>query len=558
MKFQELIDKHQPTLNLAVEANANRAFFAHFPEAPSGKIYGETANADGEAAFKARLNAKFFDLVQNSDENFVGEEESPYGFPLGIEYPAFYVENLVENAQSAWKEWRSLSPAERAVLLIESLEQAKSHFFEIAYATQHTTGQNFMMSFQASGPHAFDRALEAVAIGYSALTQFTDSVEWTKPMGKFSIVVQKKFRAVPKGIGVVVGCSTFPTWNSTPGIFANLITGNPVIVKPHPKAVLPIAILVASIQKTLVQFGVNPHIIQIAPDSSANPNTLLLCEHPAVKLIDYTGGSAFGTKLELLAGATGKICFTEKSGVNPAILESTTNLDAVLDNLAFGFSLYSGQMCTTPQNVFINKNGVREGDNLIPYEEVINRLINKINGLAGNEKMAATFGAIQNPATIERIKTASASAAKILRESSSVAQVGFPDARTASPLVLETQPNQTEIYGKEWFGPIVCIIPTENFEQSLALVEQSILTHGALTTLVHTTDSAQQNEAEERILNAGAPIAFNFTGFIWVNQSAAFSDFHGAGGNPAGNCSFADLSFVANRFNMLGTRTIKN
>ena len=44
------------------------------------------------------------------------------------------------------------------------------------------------------------------------------------------------------------------------------------------------------------------------------------------------------------------------------------------------------------------------------------------------------------------------------------------------------------------------------------------------------------------------PVTFNFTGPIWVNQHAAFSDFHGTGGNPAGNASFADQSFVVKRF----------
>ena len=53
---------------------------------------------------------------------------------------------------------------------MESLEGVKGRFFEIAYATMHTTGQGYMMAFQASGPHAADRALEAIAAGYEELT----------------------------------------------------------------------------------------------------------------------------------------------------------------------------------------------------------------------------------------------------------------------------------------------------------------------------------------------------------------------------------------------------
>jgi len=50
-----------------------------------------------------------------------------------------------------------------------------------------------------------------------------------------------------KGIGLVIGCSTFPTWNTVPGLYANLMTGNVCIVKPHPKAIYPIAIFIEAL-----------------------------------------------------------------------------------------------------------------------------------------------------------------------------------------------------------------------------------------------------------------------------------------------------------------------
>ena len=55
-----------------------------------------------------------------------------------------------------------------------------------------------MMAFQASGPHAADRALEAIAAGYEELKRFPSSAVWDKPMGKFNIQLNKEWRAVPK------------------------------------------------------------------------------------------------------------------------------------------------------------------------------------------------------------------------------------------------------------------------------------------------------------------------------------------------------------------------
>ena len=55
------------------------------------------------------------------------------------------------------------------------------------------------------------------------------------------------------GVGLVIGCNTFPTWNAYPGIFASLATGNPVVVKPHPQAVLPLAITVEVAREVLAE-----------------------------------------------------------------------------------------------------------------------------------------------------------------------------------------------------------------------------------------------------------------------------------------------------------------
>lgn len=555
MNFQDLVEKHSETIREAMEANVARTFYAHWPEPPSGKIYGETANDDGLASFKNRLNKPFAGLLQEGAEGSIGEEESPYGFPLGITYPQWSVNTLASNAVNAQKQWSRLSPADRAAVCIELLEQAASYFFEIGYATMHSTGQGFVMAFQASGPHAFDRALEAVVTGLAATTYFDYSTTWTKPMGKMSVTLEKRFHAVPKGPNCTIGCSTFPIWNSFPGMFASLVTGNVTIAKVHPKVIYPMALCVASFQNTLQQLGLDPHIIQLATDTVTEPITFELAQHPAVKILDFTGSPSVGSEIEAIARMDGKPVFTEKAGVNCVILDSVENLDAVLDNLAFSISLYSGQMCTAPQNIFIPKSGIHQGDELISYESVIAKFIEKIDAMANNEKMGpGTFGAIQNEATVRRLEDVSKTDCKVLRNAQPCAQQGFENARSFSPFVAEVSVIRPDIYENEWFGPITFIIPVQSFEQALEQVYKSVKINGALTTAVYSTDDGRIAAAEESLIMAGAPVAFNFTGPIWVNQSAAFSDFHGAGANPSGNASFADLSFVTNRFNMIGTR----
>ncbi|MBI2794777.1 MAG: aldehyde dehydrogenase family protein [Ignavibacteria bacterium] len=546
--LSEIIQRHRTTLETAVAANRTRQFFAHWPEPPSGKIYGESANADGEAAFKRYLNSQFTELLQRGNIGWLGEEASPYGFALGVTYPEIAIDKLVDNATHAQAAWCSLSPVERVSVLIEALERASKRFFEIGYATMHTTGQGFVMAFQSSGPHGFDRALEAAAMGYTAQADLSPDVMWTKPIGKLDVSIEKRYRILPKGINLVIGCSTFPVWNSVPGIFAGLVTGNAVIVKPHPGAVFPIAIVVAEIQHTLQDLGLDPHTVQLAVDTIESPITLQLVRHPAVRIIDYTGGPVFGGIVEQEAAGGGKTVFTEMAGVNCVIVDSAKDIDKAMENLAFSLSLYGGQMCTAPQNVFVVKDNGMLGDIAIKLRE-------KIDALVGNERLGpGTVGAIHSKATLQRVEEAFALDLDVVRASAKVAHPGFEDAQSVSPLVLKVPLDREDIYTREWFGPISFVIETPTFADALERVARIVRENGSLTTLVYTTDEEKMKAAEDAIVAAGSPIAFNFDSFVWVNQSAAFSDFHGTGANPAGSATFADLSYVVNRFNVIGVR----
>lgn len=553
MTISDLRAAHHATLANAMKANVERTFHAHWPEAPSGKIYGETANDDGLAAFQGQLNNRFDRLP--AEQSWIGEESSPYGFSLGITYPQIALDDLISRASAAQTTWQSLTPEDRASILVEALERGAKRFFEIGYATQHTTGQGFVMGFQASGPHAFDRALEATAMALAAQSAFVSNVLWTKPMGKISVSIDKSYRMVPKGINLVIGCSTFPVWNTVPGMFAGLATGNSVIVKPHPGAVYPIAIVIADLRAVLTEIGLDANIIQLAVDTSEKPLTLELVKHPAVRVIDYTGGPHFGAVVEKEAASHGKTTFMEKAGVNCVILDSTDNLDAALENLAFSLTLYSGQMCTAPQNIFIAKDGMTVAGTQVSVDDVAAKLREKIDAVVFNERSGATtLGAIQNPATSQRIEDVRSLGLAVIRDSARVDQPGFEGARTVSPIVLQTDTKRADIYTKEWFGPVSFLVVTDSFEVSVAEVVKSVREQGALSALVYTTNNDRMTASEDAIVNAGAPVAFNFNSFVWVNQSAAFSDFHGTGANPAGNATFADWSFVTNRYNVIGVR----
>ncbi len=539
-------------LEAAYAAQQSRTNFAAWPE--YHRAYAEDGMAQGLSAFQSLLTQNFAELLQDGSQGWVGDEVSPYMMTgLGIQYPKFAPEVLIANAKSAQKVW-SKTPADiRAAVLLDALDRVALRFFEIAYATMHTTGQSFMMSFQASGPHANDRALEVLSMAYHELNRFPSDVTWVKNMGKFDLTLQKNYKAIPKGVALVVGCSTFPTWNTVPGLFGSLMTGNASIVKPHPKSVLPIAIVVAEMQKALIAAGLPASVVQLGVDTLDHPITKELAEDTAVKLIDYTGGSAFGDYIESLQGKT---VFTEKAGVNSVILDSVAEANAVFGNLAFAASLYSGQMCTAPQNIFVSAEGVKTAEGILSYDDVVAGIANAVKGLAENPKMGAgTLGAIQNDITSTRVKSVEAAAgSSVALASMNIVNPEFPDARTASPTVIAVDAADVKSWKHECFGPIVFVVKTESAAHSLALTSDSASELGAITCSCYSTDNEFMTEVEDAMNEVFTPVSFNFTGAAFVNQHAAFSDFHVTGGNPSGNASFTDSQYVNRRFVWVGNR----
>jgi len=539
-------------LEAAYAAQQSRTYFAAWPESP--RAYAEDGMAQGLSAFQSLLTQNFTELLQEGSEGWVGDEVSPYMMTgLGVQYPKFAPEVLIANAKSAQKVW-SKTPADvRAAVLLDALDRVALRFFEIAYATMHTTGQSFMMSFQASGPHANDRALEVLSMAYHELNRFPSDVTWVKNMGKFDLTLQKNYKAIPKGVALVIGCSTFPTWNTVPGLFGSLMTGNASIVKPHPKSVLPIAIVVAEMQKALVAAGLPVSVVQLGVDTLDHPITKELAEDSAVKLIDYTGGSAFGDYIESLEGKT---VFTEKAGVNSVILDSVSDANAVFGNLAFAASLYSGQMCTAPQNIFVSAEGIKTAEGHLSYDDVVAGIANAVKGLAENPKMGAgTLGAIQNDVTSSRVKSVEAAAgSSVALSSMNIVNPEFPDARTASPTVIAVDASDKKSWKHECFGPIVFVVKTQSAAQSLELTADCAAELGAITCSCYSTDTDFMVEVEDAMNAVFTPVSFNFSGAAFVNQHAAFSDFHVTGGNPSGNASFTDSQYVNRRFVWVGNR----
>jgi phenylacetic acid degradation protein paaN len=547
----QLVETHRDLLAHAMKAVASREYWSPYPESP--RAYPESATADGETLFQGLLDG-VFPITTPGASGVVASERSPYGFALGVEYPHVTdVDALIGAARAGMRAWRDAGPHVRASVCAEILRQVNSRTFELAYAAMHTTGQAFGMAFQAAGTHAQDRALEAVAYGLAEMTRFPAEARWEKPQGKRDpLVMSKRFTVVPRGVALVIGCSTFPTWNGYPGMFASLVTGNAVIVKPHPLAVLPLAITVQVCREVLAEAGFDPNLVCLAVEKPGDGLAKTLALRPEVKIIDYTGSTGFGEWLE--ENARQALVYTEKAGVNTVVVDSTDAYDAMLGNLALSLSLYSSQMCTAPQNLLVPQNGVSTDAGTKSPDDVARDLSGAIDKLLGDPARAVEItGALVNEDVLKRADDASR-LGEVVRESSALDHPKYPGARIRTPAIVRVDAGDAEPYLDECFGPIAFVIATDSTEASLDLLRRSIVDHGALTASVYSTSSKVIEATEEVALEGGVLLSENLLGGVYVNQTAAFSDLHGTGANPAANAAYVDAAFVANRFRFVASR----
>lgn len=553
-----LYEQHRELLEAARIACQRREAWSPYPEMPERYPDAEAAQARGRAAFEAHRQRGRFVLDQPGIVDWIGEEVSPYTRqPLGIVYPQSDLDTLMASAEAAMPAWAQASIETRLGVLMEVLQTLyRDHLFEIAQAVMHTAGQSENMAYAGSGVNALDRGIEALVYAEQAMRSVTPHGQWTRRFGKVDIALEKTWRLVPRGVAVCFACASFPTWNAWPSMLASLATGNPVVVKPHPATVLPMAITVAVCRQVLQAAGFDPNLVTMALDTQAEPIGKRLVKHPRTAIVDFTGSVRFGQWVE--QNAHPALCYTETAGCNTVVLTSCEDLDAVLRSLATTLCMFSAQMCTSPQNIYVPREGVQTPQGLVPLAEVGARLAQAVQALTQDPRRAAMILAtIQSPQTqalVQELYEQGRERGQVLLAPGTYTHTAWPDARTCTPLMLQVDTTQRELYAQERFGPISFVIACADAQDALAQACADVREHGGLTAFLYATDEAFIEQAEWAYARAGAQLTINLTGPMPLNFAAAYSDYHVTGLNPAGNATLTNLAFVSARFAVVQSR----
>ncbi len=351
----------------------------------------------------------------------------------------------------------------------------------------HTTGQAFPMAFQAGGPHAQDRGLEAVATAWAEMSRAPATAIWEKPQGKAApLVIEKHWRIVPRGVALVIGCQTFPTWNSYPGLFASLATGNTVIVKPHPGAILPLALTVAVLRDLLAEQGLPRDVVLLAADAPEAPITQGPRPPPG-------GRDRRLHRLERLRrlGARERRRRRRSTPRRPASTRSSSPRPTPSPPCAPtspSRSRSTRARCAPRRRTSSSRRAASTTDaGHKSFDEVAAGIAAAVDALLADPARAAgVAGAIANPATLDRDRRGARP-----RPRSSATARRSPRAAAPRRCIVAVDAADEAAYGEERFGPIAFVVAVDDAEDGIARAAALAQRKGAITAALYDTDEAR-------------------------------------------------------------------
>ena len=239
------------------------------------------------------------------------------------------------------------------------------------------------------------------------------------------------------------------------------------MVKPHPAAILPLAITVSIARDVLAEAGFVPgpghagrrgagrHGRRRAGAPARGADRRL---HRLHRVRRVAGGQRpAGRRLHGEGRREHGRCSTPR-----------TTTAGMLANLAFSLSLYSGQMCTTPQDLLIPADGIATDAGRKTVDEFARRPRRGRGEAARRPDAQAVelLGAIVNDGVLSRVDGAG-----VARDGACVAvpdadPPGVPGrARSVRPRWSGCRRDEPDIWGSECFGPVSFVVTTESTER---------------------------------------------------------------------------------------------
>jgi RHH-type proline utilization regulon transcriptional repressor/proline dehydrogenase/delta 1-pyrroline-5-carboxylate dehydrogenase len=422
-------------------------------------------------------------------------------------------DDAVEAAYAAFPRWRDTPVAERARLLDRAADILERDRFEIAA----------LQTYEVGKPWAEADADVAEAIDFCRYYARQALVELAphamdSPAGEKNVLYLEG-----RGPTVVIAPWNFPSAIFCGMSVANLVAGNPVILKPAEQS----SAVGYRMYRALMEAGLPEEVVQFLPGVGEEIGPRLV-QHPLVANIAFTGSKAVGLSIVQAAAVTHpgqpevKRAFCEMGGKNAIIVDRDAEPDETMAGIirsAFG---YAGQKCSACSRVIL------VGPDRAEFED---RLVASVKCLVvgSPEDPACHIPPLVDPDARERLRNAHTNPGT----GAEALYVGeAPEGGYFVPPAVfrVTDPNH-DFMQKEYFGPLLAVYRVDTFDEALAVANapEYALTGGVYSrTPSHLQQAAEQFRVGNLYLNR--PI----TGAIVNRQPFGGSRMSGTGTKAGG------------------------
>jgi len=368
------------------------------------------------------------------------------------------VDAIVASAVDAQREWAAWNPQRRARVMMRFIELVNQHTDELAEMLSLEHGKTLP---DARGD--VQRGIEVIefSIGIPHLLKG----EYTEGAGA-SIDVY----SLRQPLGVVAGITPFnfpamiPLWKAGPA----LACGNAFILKPSERdPSVPVRLA-----ELFIEAGLPAGVFQVVHGDKEAVDAIL--NHPDIKGVGFVGSSDIAQYIYSTATANGKRAQCFGGAKNHMIVMPDADLDQAVDALIGAGYGSAGERCMAI-SVAVPV-GEQTADRLRA------KLVERINDLRVGHSLdpKADYGPLITEAALQRVKdyidqgvAAGAEAVVDGRERTSD-ELQFGDANLAGgyflgPTLFDHVTPDMSIYTDEIFGPVLCIVRAENYEEALAL-----------------------------------------------------------------------------------------
>jgi RHH-type proline utilization regulon transcriptional repressor/proline dehydrogenase/delta 1-pyrroline-5-carboxylate dehydrogenase len=271
----------------------------------------------------------------------------------------------------------------------------------------------------------------------------------------------------PRGIGVVIAPWNFPLAILTGMTAAAVVAGNAVLMKPSDQS----PVIGARLMELFMEAGLPAGVLNLltGPGSKVGAH---LVSHPHVDFIAFTGSKEVGLRIWEAAGKTApgqpnlKKVVCEMGGKNCLIVDSDADMDeAVLGCIASAFG-YQGQKCSALSRLVVL------ADN---YDKFVERLIAAAASMriGPAETPGTVVGPVISKDAQQRILAMIESGKKEAKLAWQGTVPNDPEACYVPPTIFTEVPATSRLFREEIFGPVLSIAKAKDFDEALALANDS-------------------------------------------------------------------------------------